>query len=243
MPGIQYSDNTMEYVKMLHRAGIDLEEAAAEAINEAADLVSMKYKRELTQKKRLRNKKFTLGAVKVLKARLSRSGGRKRSIHDLNAIVGVMNLRGEDHYLAKMEQGGIKKGGQNTHGKAAIPLDTARGGDRNRPIQPKYRLAKGKPVFIGDKVRAMGNPRQEYAIMYSMAKRGKLIAGSYQTDTAIYNVTRKKITMIRKAEDDSIEIKSDPLFEGATNSLREIEIDRFFERAARRILGRLTKTS
>lgn len=238
MPGVKYSDNMMEYIGKLRKAGIAMEEAAAEAINKAADLVAIQYKRTLGQKVRLRNKKFTLGAIKVFKARASRSSGELRKMDDINAIVGVMNLRGENHYLARMEEGGIKKGSKDTGGKAVIPMDTARRGDRMRPITSQYRMDKFKPQQIQDKLRKAKNPRQAYAMLYSMARRG-MSPGAYQGPEAIHHVTQRKVTMIRRADKDTVQIKSNPLFEQATYKLRESDMDRFFVYAAERMLRKL----
>lgn len=239
MAGIKYDDNVMEYIGKLRKAGIAMEQAAAEAINKAADLVAIQYKRTLSQKVRLRNKKFTLGAIKVFKARASRSSGETRKIDDINAIVGVMNLRGEDHYLARMEEGGIKKGSKDTGGKAVIPMDTARGGDRMKPILSGFRMSTKKPIQIQDLMKRTREIKQSYyAQLYSMVDRGIIQPGIYQGPRGIYHATRKKVTMIRKSK-DSVKIKSNPLFEQATYKLRETDMDKFFVYAAEKMLRKL----
>jgi hypothetical protein len=241
MPQIDYKDNVDEWVKQLRIAGISLQEAGAEAINKAASVTAIRYKKSLRSKTKLRNPKFTLGAVVILKAHAKRSSGKElRQMADINAIVGVKTLgeRGE-HYLSIMEIGGQKTGGKKTHNKPAIPMDTARGGNRNKPILPRYRLSKAEPQKISDQIRNAVNPRQEYAMMYSMARRGTIRPGAYQSDTAIYDVTRKRVTMVRKISDDAIQIKSRPLFGESVNHLDASAMDRFFIYAARKLLGKL----
>lgn len=239
MPGIKYDDNVMEYIGKLRKSGIAMEQAAAEAINKAADLVAIQYRRTLSQKVRLRNKKFTLGAIKVFKARASKSSGQLRKMDDLNAVVGVLNLRGDDHYLARMEEGGVKKGSKDTGGKAVIPMDTARNGDRMKPIVNRFRMSVNKPIQIQDLMKRTREIKQSYyAQLYSMVGRGDIQPGIYQGPRGIYHVTKKKVTMIRKSK-DSVRIKSNPLFEQATYKLREMDMDRFFIYAAEKMLKKL----
>jgi hypothetical protein len=238
VPSINYSDNSNEYVKQLRIAGIAIQQAGAETVNIAAENITKEYKRLLKKNVRMRNEKFTLGSVRTWKAKAN-SGKSLRPLRDVNAIVGVMSLRDAEHYLARMEEGGVKKGDKRTIGKASIPMDTARGGERGKAILSRYRLDKHEPIDIRDKLRAAINPRQQYAMMYSMAKRGQLSAGVYQSDDAIYSVTPKKVVMLRRADKDTVEIKAQPLFTRAVVGITREKMDAIFVYAARKMLRNL----
>jgi len=234
-----YKDNFPEIIGKLQRAGIALQEAGAEAMTMGAKLIAVRYKKALRGKTKLRNEKFTLGSVVVLQAKAYRSDKKTlRRMDDVNAIVGVKQLRGGDHYLAAMEIGGKKKGAKGSGARVPVPLATAREGDQGKPVAARFRLSK----TINQYQRQLGTPnvRQQYALLYSLAKRG-LKPGMYQSPDAIFHVTRKKVTTIRYADRDSVQIKPAPLFEGAVKELTEAEIDKLWIVGARKKLAELDK--
>jgi hypothetical protein len=100
-------------------------------------------------------------------------------------------------------------------GKVQIPLLPARGGNINKSILPGLRLNKKKPEVISAPRSAQNNPRAQYAMLYDMARRGVIQPGLYQTPDAVFKVTKRKVQMIRKLQDQSIKIKSVPMEESS----------------------------
>ncbi len=234
-----YEDNFPKVLAQLQRAGIALQEAGAEAMTMGAKIIAVRYKKSLREKTKLRNEKFTLGAIIVLQAKAYHSDKKTlRRMDNVNAIVGVKQLRGDTHYLAAMEIGGKKKGAKSAGHRVPVPLGTAREGDQRKPVAAKYRLSKG----VAQYQRQLGTPnvRQQYALLYALAKRG-LKPGLYQSPDAIFHVTRKKVTIVRYADRDAVQIKPSPLFEGAVKELTEAEIDRLWVIGAKKKLAGLDK--
>lgn len=241
MPEIKYSDNKDDFIAQLRRAGFDLQTAAVMAINNAAHKMTIYYQSLLKNKTNLRAERFTLNAVKIYKATPRSSGKGKplRKLENINAIVGIGELRGKEHYLAKMEEGGQKKGGVKTGGRVPIPMDTARGGDRKAPILNINRLLRKTPSQFQNQLSKAKNPRQQYAILYSMARSGKIKAGMYQSENAIYAVTKDKVIMVRKTEDSTILVKSRPLFAQMSKHVTPDLMDKYFINAAKQLLSDL----
>ena len=237
MSSTYYNDNFPQVLAKLQRAGIALQEAGAEAMTMGAKLIAVRYKKALRGKTKLRNEKFTLGSVVVLQAKAYHSDKKTlRRMSDVNAIVGVKQLRGGTHYLAAMEIGGKKKGAKAAGNKVAVPLVAAREGDDKKPIAGRYRLSKGVSQY--QRQLATPNVRQQYAILYGLAKRG-LKPGMYQSPDAIFHVTRKKVTIVRTANQETIQIEPRPLFEEAVKELTEAEIDKLWVIGAKKKLSAL----
>jgi len=227
---IKFETNIDEVIKQLRRAGIAIQEAGADAMNMGAAHVAGRYKKDLKNKKRLRNQKFSLGSVAILKAHAKRSDQTTiRKMEDINAIVGIRQLRNGMHYLATMEIGGQKRGNSKTGRKVPIPMTKARqSGNIDKPIASKYRLSGNTQVNQYQSIlRNSTNVRQQYAILNSLARSGRIKSGMYQSDDYIYSVTPKQVTMIRRVK-ENVTIKPSPLFEGATGTVSQAMLDRFF---------------
>lgn len=229
MVSIKYEDNVDKVIAQLKQAGIAIQDAGADALNMGAHQIQGRYKKDLKNKKRLRNERFTLGGIMLFKARAMRSDKKTlRKMEDINAVVGVRQLRNGTHYLATMEVGGQKPGNSKTGKKVPIPMATARGGNINKAISPKYRLSKSATVTQYQGVlRSAGNARQQYAILHSLSGSGKIKPGMYQSDDAVYSVTKKEVVMVRRIK-DSVTVKPAPLFESATMTISQGSMDRYF---------------
>jgi len=228
--GLKFETNVDEVIKQLKRAGIAIQEAGADAMNMGAAHIAGKYKKDLKNKKRLRNEKFSLGSVLILKAHALRSDKTTlRKMEDINAIVGIRQLRNGMHYLATMELGGKKPGNSKTGKKVPIPLTASRqSANINKPVAGKFRLSGSTQVNQYQGVlRHASNARQQYAILHSLSRSGKIAPGMYQSDDAIYSVTKKQVVLIRRVK-DSVTVKPAPLFEGATGTITQAQLDRFF---------------
>lgn len=238
---IKYSDNMDEYKKKLARAGIAVQEAGAEAINKAADIILQRYRATLKKKiKNMRNPKFTLGAAVIFKAHAKGSSGKLRKMSDINAIVGVRRMRDGEHYLYLMEVGGTKDGNKDTQGKVQIPLIPARGGNIGKSILPGLRLNKKKPEQIPAAYGAQSNPRAQYAMLYDMARRGVIQPGLYQTPDAVFKVTKRKVQMIRKLQDKAVTIKAQPMFGDSVTVIDQNTMSRLFAYGAEKKLSELS---
>jgi len=248
---LKYTDNIWEWTQKLRRAGVALQEAGALACTNAAKFIATQYRLELQMKTiHLRNKAFTLKSVVVFPAKARRSSGDLRPMSNINAIVGVRKIGGNrEHYLALLEIGADKKGVPELGGKVGIPLDSARSGeDRNRAVASIYRFTKG--YNIGGKVdlsRFSGNPRQQFAIMNSMARRGKLWGEMknkqiskhmlYRVDYGagqeyLFAIRGKKARIVRDLSKSFVDIPSKPWFGEAVDMLTSGEMQGFFSRAA-----------
>jgi hypothetical protein len=236
---IVYEDNIRDYINQLNRAGIAIQEAGAEALNKAGKFIIVQYGRQLQKKTRLRQKKFTLGATVLLQAHAKHSDKKRlRELKDVNAIAGVRSFsNGKEHYLAAMELGIDRKGSAKTGGKVPIPLYPARGGNIERTVETKHRLTKTRPIPLD--MRKSANARQQYAILRSMAKRGDITKGTYQTEDGIYAVSKNEVTKTRKADQETVKVKSLPLFSESVYQLDENTMNRFFIFACKMLLSHL----
>ena len=237
---IEYKDNIKEFTRKLKMAGISLQEAGAEALNLGAAYISMKYKANLKKSFRLRNEKFTLGAIRIFKAHSKCSKGTLRKLRDVNAVIGVVNMKnGRKHYLAKQEEGGKVKGLRKTGGKVPVPLVAARqGGNISKPVAKRYRIDTGNVIPLKNLYGL--NPRQQYGAMRSMARRGKVQSDKlYLTDKGIYKITKKRITQLRNTEETQVIIKANPVFQKSVNQLTDKRMISAFQIAAKRLLARL----
>lgn len=236
---IVYEDNIKEYIDQLNRAGIAIQEAGAEALNKAGKFIISRYGKNLQKKTRLRQRNFTLGSTILLQAHAKHSDKKRlRELKDVNAIAGVRAMaNGKEHYLAAMELGIDRKGSAKTGGKVPIPLYPARGGNVEKVVQSKHRLTKTRPMQLDLKKTA--NARQQYAILRSMAKRGDIAKGSYQTEDGIYYVSKTEVVKTRKTDQDTVKVKSLPLFSDAVYLLDENTMNRFFVYACKMLLSHL----
>ncbi len=246
MPELKYTDNVQEWTRKLRRAGFAIQEAAAGACTFAAESVAREYREKIkTETIRMRSEKFTLRAVVVYPAKYTHSGGKLRPMHEINAVVGVRQMAGgKEHYLAMLEVGADKRSAGTIPG-VPIPTDAARGGARSSAVKGGMRLGKGAP-YGGtiDVSRFMGNPRQQVAIIASMARRGKLKAGSYYAvdhgdKKWLYKVTGKGVMLTRDISEDVVKIQANPMFTESVSSLGSNEIETYFSRAALILMGTL----
>lgn len=254
---LKYTDNVMEWTRKLRRAGFAIQDAAALSCTNAAKFIATQYRLELQMKTiHLRNKDFTLKSVIVYPARARRSSGELRPLSDVNAIVGVRKIGDRDHYLAMLEVGADKKGSPELGGKVPIPLDSARSGeDRNRAVASMYRLTKG--YHVGGTVdisRFSGNRRQQFAIMNSMARSGKLWGEMKNKQVSkhmlyrvnygggqeyLFAIRGNRARIVRDMSKSFVDVPEKPWFGEAVEMLTAGDMQGFFERAASEILGKL----
>ena len=252
---LKYTDNVMDWTRKLRMAGFAMQDAAAEACTAAAKYIATQYRLELQMKTiHLRNKAFTLKSVVVYPARARRSSGELRPMENINAIVGVRKIGDREHYLAMLEVGAGKKGIPQLGGKVAIPLDSARTGeDRNRAVASMYRLTNGYHVGGAiDLSKFAGNPRQQFAIMNSMARRGKLWGEMKNKQISkhmlyrvnygngqeyLFAIRGKKARILRDMSKSFVDVPEKPWFGEAVDMLTSGDMQGFFERAAKDLLN------
>jgi hypothetical protein len=254
---LKYTDNVQAWTRKLRTAGFSLQEASALSCTKAARFVAARYRLELVRKTiHLRNRDFTLKSIVVLPARYKRSSGELRPMQDINAIVGVKTIGNREHYLAMLEIGADKKGMPELGGAVPIPLDTAReGGNRDKRVAAAMRL--GQRYQFGGSVdlsKFAGNPRQQFAIMNSMARRGKLwITGQknkqigkhayYAVDHGdkkwLYKINGKKATIVRDLSQSMVDIPKNPMFGESIDDLNQRDMELFFISAAEELMGKL----
>ena len=256
---LKYTDNVQQWTRNLRRAGFSLQEAAALSCTKAARFVAARYRLELVRKTiHLRNRDFTLKSIVVFPAKHIKSGGELRPVQDINAIVGVKTIGNREHYLAMLEIGADKKGVPELGGAVPIPLDTAReSGNRDKRVAAAMRMGLGSRYQFGGAVdlsKFAGNPRQQFAIMNSMARRGKLwMTGQknkqigkhayYVVDQGdkkwLYKINGKKATIVRDLSYDMTKIPAKPMFGESIDDLNQRDMEQFFVSAAMELLGKL----
>jgi len=239
----EYTDNVKDLNKQLSQAGIALQEAGAEAINQGAMIIAARYKRNIRAKaKHVRNAKFTLGSIVVLQAHARRSDGTTlREAKDINAITGVKQLNGGEHYLAKREAGGTKRGNSKTGGRVPIPLRGARGGNEAKPILPAYRLTKSTPIQMQSQLRNATDARAQIEILRGMVRKGQIQPGMYQSKDSIWKVTKNKVTRLRDTSKESVTVPKRPLFETSVGELEPGKMETFYVAAAKRLIDAKVK--
>lgn len=231
----------MDWTRKLRRAGVAMQDAAAEACTMAARLVADRYRTRIrTQTIMMRNEKFTLRAITVYPARGVKKGGELRPMTGINAVVGVRKIGDREHYLAMLEVGADKR---NPEG-VAIPVDSARGGVRRNPVIGAMRLKGGGYGTVIDLTRLASNPRQQFAVMNSMARRGKLAGGRYYavdhgTKKWLYKVVGKRAMIVRDISEEIVKIKANPMFEESVREVTSGDMETYFMRAAMILLGSL----
>ena len=242
---LKYTDNVMDWTRKLRRAGFAMQEAGAEACTMAARLIADRYKVKLrTETVLLRNEKFTLRSMTVYPARAKTSKGELRPMSGVNAVVGVKKIGEREHYLAMLEVGKDKEKTGQIPG-VPIPMDSIRDGGRRGLVSSGMRLDRGSRYGGAiDLTRFASNPRQQFAIMSSMARRGKLKNGSYYavdqgTKKWLYKVVDGNAMITRDISEDIVKIKKNPMFEESVNMITGNEMETYFVRAAMILLGSL----
>ena len=248
---ISYNDNSKKFIKKLKKHHGALSEVSANTVNRAAKIVDKAYEKEL-KKFTLRNK-FTLGAVKIFKARPTRSSGDFRPIKDINAIVGIRKMKGgKDHYLKKQEGGDTEKGHANTKGRVPIPLDSARTSNSHaRPIKGALRLQKHGVQTLNLAGRKFGvendgfSKRQRWAILhkYSGTSRWDLSKQFFFTGIkkglGVFKKIGKKMTMVRTLDKKTVKIKATHKFQKSIDRLTPQKMAAIFNREAmKRLRGK-----
>jgi len=259
MPAIKVKTNTKDFIRKLKKHHGGLAMVGADSVNTAAKLVKSDYNKRL-DKFILRNK-FTKGAVRIFKSRPQRGADNFRDIKDINAIVGVMKMKGgRDHYLLKQEIGDVKKGFRGTKSKVPIPLSTSRPGNQHRkPIKRALRLTSApvQELKLGTKKFGSGSdgfsPRQRWAILYKYAglsaadtsspgnKYGwdlgkQFIFEGIKKGLGVFQLANKKFKMVRTLKKSSVVIKARHKFEKAVDKLTPQMMETIFKRSASRFL-------
>ena len=248
----------MDWTRKLRTAGFAIQEAGAEACTMAAQYVASQYRLALRTKTiMMRNEPFTMKAIIVYPAKARHGSGQLRPMENINAIVGVRKNGQKEHYLALLEVGADKKGIPQLGGAVPIPLDSARQGEsRAAVVAGAQRLVTGRYQYGGaiDLSRFAGNPRQQFAIMNSMARRGKLwITGQknkqigkhayYAVDNGdkkwLYKITGKKATIVRDLSESLVNIPKNPMFGESIDDLNQRDMELFFISAAEELMGKL----
>ena len=248
---IKLNLETKRFIRKLGRRGNDLQIIAAETINEIADGLETNYKRRLSRNQRLRARKFTLGSVKTFKANPIRRSGEPRQLHDINAITGVRKMKGgRQHYLAKLEEGRVQRGGRKTKGRVPIPLTASRTSHNiNKPISSPNRLLKGQTqtLRIGSKIFGLPNdrfrnPRQRFAILYNYRRRGSgnlvgdLKKPFFFTDNSnrlgIFKFISSQVRKIRNLEDTTVKTRRRPNFRKSVDTITPARMQKAFNRKA-----------
>ena len=255
---IKLNLKTKSMIRQLGRRGSLLQVVAADTVNESAHDLKKKYTRRLEKKQRLRNRKFTLGAVKINESRPIRRSGEPRQLHMINAIVGVRKQKGgKEHYLAKMEKGGTRRGSRKTLNKAAIPLTTARVSQNiEKPIASQNRIinrdtqklrAGGRPFGVpGGRFK---NPRQRFAVLYRYKNKRNRGGWNFTGDLSkpfifmdnsnrlgIFKFLKGRVRKIRTLEQSTAKFPRSDNFKDSVNDLKPAFIQKKFIRKAERAL-------
>ncbi len=246
--------DTERFIKELGKKGNRLQIAAAESLNESAEEIKNTYKKKLQKNSKLRNK-FSLGAIRIFKANPIRKSGEPRQLSRINAIIGILKLRGGKHYLAKLEEGSTNRGNPKTKGKVPIPLQGSRiSQSDDKAISAPNRLTNGdtQTLKVGGKNIGVkgdgysGNNRRRWGVLYG-AVRSKKISGNvrkpfYMIDSdgvqGIFKMIRNVISKIRDLSKTRTKVKAEPNFKRSVNSVRPDDIQKTFIKNAKRELGR-----
>lgn len=250
MKKITYKDNSKEYIRQLKKVHGGLPTVASETVNTAAKLVDKTYKKEL-DRFTLRNK-FTKRGVKTLLSRPTSRGGDFRPIGKINAIVGVLKMKGgKKHYLTDQEKGDVKTG--KVKGKVPIPIDkNARtAGAYNRPVKSALRLGNSTQIQtlkigsenlgVNDRFNARGG-KQRWAILYRGMRSNKwdlskqFFFTSINKGLGIFKKVGNKIKKTRSLEESNVKIKATHKLQRATEKLTPNMMKAIFKREAEKKL-------
>ena len=256
MPDIKLNLQTEKAIRQLGRKGSLLQVVAAETINEAAEGLDENYKKRLTRRQRLRNKKFTLGGVKTFKATPVRRSGEPRQLGKINAITGVRKMKaGKEHYLSKLERGVTNRGTNKTMNKAPVPLTTGRTSQNvNKPIAAANRLTKGdtqtlraggKPFGVrGDRFKTS---KQRFAVLYNYKRNQSGLTGDLKKPfffidnsnrLGIFKFIKNRARKIRTLDKSVTRTKASPNFKNAVKDTKPADIKRNFIKKANKKMKR-----
>lgn len=245
---------TERFIKKLGKSGNRLQIAAAEALNDSTQEIDDTYTDRLRHKQTIRTK-YTLNSVKTFKANPVRKSGEPRPLGKINAITGVRKMKGQDHYLLDLEEGGPKRGNIKTRNRVPIPLDTSRTGMTNlKPIAGANRLTKGQTQTLRAGGKKFGVPgdgfksaSQRFAILYNYKKNpsmgrfsGDVKKPFYFLDSSnklgIFKFIRNKVRKIRNLENRSVSRKRTNHFRKSVKTLKPVDIQRRFVRNGERLI-------
>ena len=243
---------TEYYIKQLGKKTGQLQEVAATTLNESAEEINKNYKLNLRRGAKLRNK-YSLNSVKIFKANPVSRSGEPRPISKLNAIVGVRKQKGsKDHYLKKLEEGGVTRGNPLTLGRVPVPLAAARiGGNDNKAVARGNRLTTAKTQTLKINGRKIGRKNDGYrstgarwGSVYRAVRTGKIQGDPkkpfYFIDnrgkSGIFKMKRKRIGKIRSIEKTMVRRKAEPHFYKAVKQESPARIkQRFIKNAKKRL--------
>jgi len=258
-----YDDNSKEFTGRLSKHAGYLAVVCSRTVNEAANFVGEEYKNLLKTNFKLRNERFTLGAVKVLESAAYSSSRKKyQTVEEINAFVGVRNMAGgADHYLKTQEFGDTREGSSKTDKRVPVPLLASRGGQDMSPVVKKYRLSGSPPVRFPFEKRLSGlaGPRRWAALINYAGKnnidlgkpfiywdnngrRGVFIAEGNKPAPAagkktVKNKTAfKSVRMLRSLKSDKVQIKARHYLKIATVRLTDTRMNAFFKNNAKKFI-------
>lgn len=211
--------NPKQFIKELKIIHGKMEKVAVNTLNKAGKLIEGEYKRKNKKDYVIRGK-FTDKAVRMFKATSKGRGGSLRPLNNINAVVFVPQIKGDDHYLKDHEFGEIKKGAKSTKGFIATPTDAARTGasykgrvNRAGDLRKIQRIQtlkiKGKPVeeeFKG---------KQLWAVLHKYKKDnpyGWDLKKPFYLFGNIHVFKRNRFPRIRTLEDKARKLKKNPNF-------------------------------
>jgi hypothetical protein len=245
---VKYTDNLEEYKKQLARAGISIQTAGVEAINNAAYNLYAEYRRRLIAETALKSRAFTLAAPRVFPARHPVKGKAPRKLADINAKLIVPKMKGDkEHYLYQLETGAERTGDPRVGNRVPIPLDTARtGGSRASIVAGQYQMQKqfayggaiDLSIYSGEKAR-------QGAILNDMGRRGKIAKNTYYTidmGDAKYlaRITGKKVSLLRNMNETRTKTPPEPMFEETTKTMTQAQMDYWFIKAVEKEMQKLS---
>jgi len=259
---ISMNVKSKHFMKELGKRGNQLQVVAADTVNESTEEMRSHYNTRLKKKTKVRTK-FTTKASKTFKSNPVRRGGQPRQLSQINSKLVVRNMKGgKEHYLSKLENDTVQRGGKLTRGKVPVPLNTSRvSGNYDRSIAKGNRLLTGKTQVLkaggrpfgvtGDK-RRNGKPwrssGQRFAALYGYRKRG---TGNFQGDLnkpfffidnsnrlGIFKFKGKRVRKIRKLEKSTVKHKAEPHFQNSVKQESPKRIQQRFIRNAQKKLGR-----
>ena len=254
---IKLNLQTKKAIGQLGRRGNLLQIVAADTVNEAARDLDEDYKNRLDRKQRLRNKKFTLGAVKVNESRPIRRSGEPRQLSKINAVVGVRKMKGgKKHYLAKLEEGDINRGNSKTLGRVPVPLTAGRTSlNIDKPVAASNRLRKGQTQTLRVGGRNFGvegdgfkTGKQRFAILTkyrnSRGGIGNFVGNlnkpfffmNKKGEPGIFKFIKNEFHKIRTLEKTTTKTPKSPNFKNSVNNIKPGDIQReFVKKAEKRV--------
>lgn len=244
---------TKHFINQLGKKGNQLQRVAAMTLNESAEEINKNYKLRLKKNAKLRNK-FSLNSVKIFKANPISRSGTPRPLSKIDAVVGVRKMKGgRQHYLSKLEKGGITKGNRLTLGKVPIPLKTARiSKSDSRAVSKGHRLTSARTQTLragGKRIGVRGDgynsTRKRWGALYGAARNNKLSGDPKKpfymigndNKQGIYKMFGKKIRKIRNLEKNSVKRRAEPHFKKSVKQVSPREIQKRFVKNAKKSMN------